>query len=84
MDMVKIRHPRIDDGKRVIEVPESAVAQHMRSGWERVEDDPPQDAPQDAPPPADDKQQTEAPADAGASVVKDQPKGRRGQNKEGE
>lgn len=82
MEMVKLRHPRIDDGQRVIEVPESAVAQHMRGGWERAEDDPP--TPQDAAPPAGDKQ-TEVPADAGASALKDQPKGRRGQqNKEGE
>jgi hypothetical protein len=60
MDKVKLCHPRIDGGARVIEVPESAVREHARSGWERVADDPPQDA-----------QQAEAPDMSGASSLED-------------
>ncbi|GII88281.1 hypothetical protein Ssi03_62710 [Sphaerisporangium siamense] len=62
METAWIKHPRIDDGQRVIEVPESAVPHHQRAGWERT--DPP-------PPPPEDDPQDEAPADAGASALKD-------------
>lgn len=34
-----IKHPSLDGGERVEEVPESAVAQYQRSGWELA--DPP-------------------------------------------
>jgi hypothetical protein len=76
--VVELYHPHIDDGRRVITVPESAVSQHMRSGWLRVQDA----APRDVPPGAA-GQQNQGPADAGA-VAKDQPKRRRGQNEEGQ
>ncbi|MEV0149108.1 MULTISPECIES: hypothetical protein [unclassified Nonomuraea] len=36
LEMVSIRHPRIDDGHRVIEVPVSAWPHHQRAGWELV------------------------------------------------
>jgi hypothetical protein len=32
--MVRMYHPNIDDGKRIVEVPASAVSQHLMSGWQ--------------------------------------------------
>lgn len=31
--MVRMYHPNIDDGKRIIERPASAVPQHLMGGW---------------------------------------------------
>lgn len=35
MEMVKIYHPNIDDGNRVVEVPEISLPHHLRGGWLR-------------------------------------------------
>ncbi|GIH91937.1 hypothetical protein ACFFMN_33975 [Planobispora siamensis] len=34
---VAIHHPKIDDGERVIQVPEESLSHYMRSGWQRYE-----------------------------------------------
>ncbi|MGW0805271.1 hypothetical protein [Nonomuraea sp. NPDC002799] len=33
MNTVRMYHPNIDDGKRIIERPASAVSQHLMAGW---------------------------------------------------
>ncbi|HUR74455.1 MAG TPA: hypothetical protein VMZ00_09265 [Sporichthya sp.] len=35
--MERIYHPDIDGGRRVVEVPASAVAQHLQAGWLRAD-----------------------------------------------
>ncbi|MFD0885759.1 hypothetical protein ACFQ08_14505 [Streptosporangium algeriense] len=74
LEKVRIRHPRIDDGQRVIEVRVSALSHYQRSGWEQVTegaDEPPvkDAAPADPPPDGGPttEQDTEAPAEPGAS-----------------
>lgn len=37
MEMERIYHPGIDGGTRVVEVPASAVAQHLQAGWRRAD-----------------------------------------------
>ncbi|MEV4093787.1 hypothetical protein [Streptosporangium saharense] len=74
LEKVRIRHPRIDDGQRVIEVRVSALSHYQRSGWEQVTegtDEPPAEDAASADPPPDGgtttDQDTEAPAESGAS-----------------
>lgn len=74
--MAWICHPRIDDGQRVIEVPDESLPHHERAGWQVT--DPPEASP------ATDPESTEAPADAGASALPDQSPRRRRAPKEGE
>lgn len=38
MDMVRMHHPNIDSGERVIEVPASSVPQHLMAGWQVSEE----------------------------------------------
>ncbi|GAA3077823.1 hypothetical protein [Streptosporangium carneum] len=84
LELIRIRHPRIDDGQRVIEVPASALSHYQRSGWESAVDpveEPPGEAPADPPPDGKTapEQDTEALAPAGASPLEgtEQPPRRR-------
>lgn len=36
--MVRMYHPKIDDGTRIVEVPASAVSQHLMGGWKVADD----------------------------------------------
>ncbi len=40
MEMVRIYHPTLDDGNRVVEVPEISLEHHLRGGWIRESDRP--------------------------------------------
>jgi hypothetical protein len=83
LEKIRIRHPRIDDGKRIVEVPASALSHYQRSGWEPVTEPSAEDVlPAEDPPPLDGEQpteaDTEAPAESGASSLEtDQPPRRR-------
>jgi hypothetical protein len=33
MEMVKVYHPLIDDGKRIVEIPAVSFPHHAMSGW---------------------------------------------------
>lgn len=39
MEMIKIYHPGLDDG-RIVEVPEISLEHHLRGGWLRESDRP--------------------------------------------
>lgn len=75
LETIHIHHPRIDDGKRVIEVPASALSHYQRSGWEQVNETAAEPLVEDAapadPPPdggSTPEQDTEAPAPGASSL----------------
>lgn len=84
MRYVKIKHP---NGNLATSVPESAVPEHTRAGWQVDESEAParchacgQDLPSKSPP--DTPEQTTAPAETGASSSPAPSGGRRGSKKE--
>ncbi|MDF5755822.1 hypothetical protein [Spongiactinospora sp. TRM90649] len=88
-----IRHPNIDDGERVIQVPKEGLPHYHRSGWQEC-DAPPDRSPfaHEARPPAGTSsseppgdqlsEQTEAPESPGLSHVQGKPAARRRASKE--
>lgn len=68
MDKVWMSHPRIDDGKRKIEVSRSALRHYQRAGWAET-DPPPPPTPRRQARGKQAEQTTEAPATAGASAL---------------
>lgn len=78
LEMVRIRHPKIDDGERVIEVPAQSVPVHQQSGWELVPEDSAAEEPGDSGEAADRGQSS----DEESPSQDQQPRRRRGQKEE--
>lgn len=94
IEKVWVRHPRIDDGERRIEVPKEGLPHYSHAGWE-LTDAPPDPPPSDPKAPAEtgassseppgdpDSKQTEAPETPGLSHVPEKtPRDRRASTKE--
>ncbi|MFI9558874.1 hypothetical protein [Nonomuraea endophytica] len=86
LKMIAIRHPDVDDGKRVIEVPKMALPVHLAAGWELAEPDPSApDTPEGGDPPTGTPEKPDqAPETPGLSHDQQLPRRKRVTTKEGE
>jgi hypothetical protein len=55
MDTIKIKHPTLDDGRRIVEVPAQSWPHYAAAGWVRDDEpaqvaEPPAEPPAEAPP----------------------------------